>query len=66
VKRFIDCAREIVCRTAAGKQAVKTSTTTIAPLLVVQGPVRVRSGKAYGEQMFSASPPEADVATDIR
>ncbi len=48
------------------KTSVKTSTTTIAPLLVVQGPVRVRSGKAYGEQMFSASPPEADVATDIR
>jgi NADH:ubiquinone oxidoreductase subunit D len=28
--------------------------------------VRVRSGKAHGEQMFSASPPEADVATDLR
>src|SRR5712671_3668453 len=56
VKRFIDCAREIVCRTAAGKQAVKTSTTTIfiAPLLVVQGPVRVKPGKALIEQNISA------------
>jgi hypothetical protein len=26
----------------------------------------VKSGKAHGEQMFAASPPEADVATDIR
>lgn len=26
----------------------------------------VTPGKAHGEQMFSASPPEADVATDLR
>jgi hypothetical protein len=28
--------------------------------------VGVTPGNAHGEQMFSASPPEADVATDIR